>query len=116
VQLAGHDLTYIPEAVVNSRVKSNFFRIFKQELKWAEYDIYVYKKYESYPGMPAFSLYNTLRSLYHELRAVRWLLSDEKREIWIIRFALQLGRIKGFSKYKMYEYGIKNSGLKKIIE
>jgi GT2 family glycosyltransferase len=115
VQLAGHDLTYIPDAVVNSRARNDLFGIFKQELQWSEYDIYIYKKYEAYSGMPAFSLYQTFRSLYHELRAIRWLFMDEKKEIWIIRLALQLGRLKGFSKYKLYEYGIKNARLKKII-
>jgi glycosyltransferase involved in cell wall biosynthesis len=115
VQLAGHNLTYIPEAVINSRAKNDLRKIFMQELQWSEYDIYMHKKYESYSGMPAFSLYNTFRSLYHELRALRWLLSDKKRELWVIRLALQLGRLKGYSKYKLYEYGINNSRLKNII-
>ncbi len=115
VQLAGHKLMFIPEAVIHVRARSDFFKIFIQELKWAEYDIYVYKKYESYPGMPAFSLYKTFRSLYHSLRAVRWLFTDDKRGIWVIRMALQLGRLKGYTKYKLYEYGLPGLSVEKIV-
>lgn len=98
VQLAGHKLTFVPEAVIHYRARNSHYEMFKQEINWGEYDIYMYEEYKHY-DLADYTLRHVLRSLYNHLRSIKCFFSQEKRERWIIRLGTRLGRLKGMIKY-----------------
>ena len=100
VQLEGYDLTFIPDALVHVRARSNIYKIFKQEMRWAEYGYYLYKRYQSY-GAANYNVKDSVRQLYHNILSYRKLLDPERRCNWVIRSAIELGKIKGFLQYRL---------------
>lgn len=105
VQLKGYQLKFVPEAVIHIRAQNTDYKIFGQELKWAEYDVYLYEKYKDY-GMPEFTIKQNIRSLYHVLLRIKNLFHSEKRTLWLIRLSLQVGRLKGMIKYRFLKMNL----------
>jgi glycosyltransferase involved in cell wall biosynthesis len=105
VQLKGYELTFVPEAVMHYRARSTNFEIFRQEMKWAEYDVYLYEKYKHH-GIPDYTLKQNIRSLYHVLLSTKQLFTSGNRKLWTIRLGLYLGRLKGMIKYRYLNVGL----------
>jgi glycosyltransferase involved in cell wall biosynthesis len=101
VQQKGYKLSFAPEALVHVRARSSYYKIFKQEMKWAEYGFYLFKKYQRH-GLGDYPFRNNLRRLYYNFRNYHRLLKPYTRCSWIIRLAIDLGRIKGAVIYKLW--------------
>lgn len=110
VQLEGHKLIFILEAMIQMRSRSTNKKVFKQHMKWGEGDVYLLKKYKHH-GIEDYTTLQSIRSLYHVLRTWRNLFSPEKKELWIIRFGQRLGRLKGMIKYKYLKMGPQSQSL-----
>ncbi len=101
VQQEGYKLSFAPEALVYVRARDSYYKIFKQEMKWAEYGFYLYKKYQPY-GLADYPIKKSVWRLYNNFRNYHRLLRQYTRGSWIIRTAIELGRIKGAVIYQLW--------------
>lgn len=99
IQLAGHSLHFADAAVVHVRCREQFGRMFEQVSRWAEYNVFLYKKY----GQP--QRYELWRWKVYAiecrdlLRSLRNMKSKEERVALFWKVALQVGKLKGSVRY-----------------
>ncbi|MCB1757424.1 MAG: hypothetical protein KDJ38_18010, partial [Gammaproteobacteria bacterium] len=105
-QLAGHALTFVPDAVLAVRFRRDRKSTFKQSYRWGEYNILLFKRYKSYGALPK----HRWKRLFLELRYVisqlfRWYKLDDgqkMRTLWLLGWLL--GKFKGMIRYRTGPY------------
>jgi len=98
VQLAGHDLTFVPDAVVHVRYRTTLWSMFRQGRAFGRGEAYLYKQYRDFgmPGVP------WKLGAYHWWRlAVRLAKVRDRAEFahWFRSLAIRLGRLEGSVRY-----------------
>lgn len=101
IQLAGTQLHFVPDAVVHYRFRNTLAGLYKQSLLWGEYNVLLYKKYQS-QGLPKLSWYSGIISWLRIFKRSPQLLFAEKRARWVWTFAWQIGRLQGSLKYHVW--------------
>lgn len=103
VQLAGHDLGFARDAVVHVRHRETSKGMFRQAMRYGEYNVYIYKQYQPH-GMPKLGLWGGLVKgsvkwlmLAPRLAKAVWTRSGRSRWLWLAGW--RLGRLKGCVKY-----------------
>lgn len=99
-QLAGFPLHFIPEALVHIRHRDSFIGIYHQARRWAEYNVFLYKKYRPL-GMPALSWKDNLRPWVRLLRLLPQIRTQAGRARVIRQFGSRVGRVVGSVKYRV---------------
>lgn len=98
VQLAGHELVFVPEAVVHVRWRDAPEDIFRQARQNGEANVHLYSKYRSL-GMPRLSWKRGLIAWLYLLRTSPRVLDATERTRWMRQFHWRLGRLIGSFKY-----------------
>lgn len=110
VQYGGHTLVFVPEAAIHIRARSTQYQIFKQQMKWAEFDIYLSKKFKQH-GVNNYSTRAGIKLLYQHLRN----FSPKRKVLWLMELAVILGRLKGSLKYELIKRKLINKELENTI-
>jgi GT2 family glycosyltransferase len=100
VQLAGTALYFVPDAVVHVRMRHSLSGILKQALMWAEYNVFVYKRYQPF-GMPRLSLREGLVQWRYLARALPRVRNRADWARWVWNFGWRMGRLRGSIKYRI---------------
>jgi glycosyltransferase involved in cell wall biosynthesis len=99
IQLAGVEFYFVPDAVVYVRQRDKLRGLYRQARLWAEYNIFLYKRYRR-PGMEVSQPWKQhLREWKRLIRRSPQLLHKESRGGWVRRLGWQIGRLKGSIKY-----------------
>lgn len=106
VQLVGHELSFVPEAVLKVRFRRDKRSAFYQSLHWGQYNMLLFRKYRNY-GKPLRRRWNRLlRDSQQALRLFRrWhrlTPGEQMNAIWSTGWLL--GKIKGIFLYRMAPY------------
>jgi len=101
LQLAGHTLLHVPEAVVHYRLRPSFSTLVRQMYIWGRQSPMLYRDFRD-RGMPR-DLRGSLRQLVWLLGAVRHLpRSPRDRLVWCRHVAYRAGRIVGSFRYRVF--------------
>lgn len=101
IQLAGHPLIFVADAVVNIRHRHEPGRIYRQGMSYGLHNVLIYKKYRS-RGMPRLGLLpGLLRWAKLLLKAPVMLLSREGRSQLTWQLGWRIGRLKGCWRYRV---------------
>ncbi|HTG33692.1 MAG TPA: glycosyltransferase [Thermoanaerobaculia bacterium] len=99
IQLAGHELHFAPDAVVNIRHRHDPWNIFRQGVSYGRHNVLIYSRYRS-RGMPRLGvLPGVLRWGKLLLKTPLMLLTREERSRWLWQMGWRLGRIQGCFVY-----------------
>lgn len=100
-QLAGYPLIFVPEAVLQHRLRSSLNSLYRQQKNYGMYNVRLYKKYRKL-GMPALSRKTSIRGWYRLLRQVKGLGDPAARYQFISLLGWRMGRLAGSFKYRTW--------------
>jgi glycosyltransferase involved in cell wall biosynthesis len=101
LQLAGFQLHFAPDAVVNIRHRGDLGSIYRQGVSYGLHNVMIYERYRSL-GMPRLGWLPGLRKWASLLlRTPLLLLSREGRARWTWQLGWRVGRIRGCFRYKV---------------
>jgi glycosyltransferase involved in cell wall biosynthesis len=96
VQLAGHTLVFVPDAVVHYRLRATQTGIFVQASRYAEHAVYLYKRYGTRSSWDLWRWRAYLRSWRLLLRRTPELArTPEGRALFAWRLGTHIGALKG---------------------
>ena len=105
-QLDGHELHFVPDAVLAVRLRRDYTATFKQAFHWAEYNVRLAKRYKSYGEPPKrcwIRLWRDTARIATQL--VSWSRVSEQQKMNLAwQSGTQLGKIKGVIKYRANPY------------
>lgn len=101
VQMAGHEIKFVEQAILSMRLRSDFKGIYRQAKAYGEYNIRLSKKYRFTGEAPSYRW----RRFYREMIAVirRFFKKGTGKKdtaIFYQRLGWTLGRLKGVVKYR----------------
>ncbi len=100
IQLAGHPLTFVPDAVVHIRHRHEIGSIFKQGVSYGLHNVLIYSRYRG-RGMPRLGLLpGALRWAKLLLAAPVKLLTRSGRSRLAWQLGWRIGRLKGCWRYR----------------
>jgi glycosyltransferase involved in cell wall biosynthesis len=100
LQLAGYQLHFAPEAVVNIRHRGDLGSIYRQGVSYGLHNVHIYERYRS-RGMPRLGWLPGLRKWASLLLRTPLLLRREGRARWMWQLGWRVGRIQGCFRYKV---------------
>ena len=101
LQLAGYQLHFAPDAVVNIRHRGDLGSIYRQGVSYGLHNVMIYERYRG-QGMPRLGLLPGLRKWASLLlRTPLLLLSREGRARWMWQLGWRVGRIRGCLRYRV---------------
>lgn len=101
LQLAGFQLHFVPDAVVNIRHRGDLGSIYRQGVSYGLHNVMIYARYRG-QGMPRLGWLPGVRKwLSLLLRTPLLLLSREGRARWMWQLGWRVGRIKGCFRYRV---------------
>lgn len=100
VQLAGHELHFVPDALVHMRFREDTRTICRQAREWGEYNVRLYKKYRPL-GMPKASWRKGVGKWRRLLARVSELREPRRRVKWLWDLNWAFGRLRGCLKYRV---------------
>ncbi len=101
LQLAGFQLHFAPEAVVNIRHRGDLGGIYRQGVSYGLHNVLIYQRYQG-RGMPRLGWLPGLRKWASLLlRTPLLLLSQEGRARWLWQLGWRVGRIQGCFRYRV---------------
>jgi len=102
IQLEGIELKFVPEALIHYRYRNSIVKILRQARLWGEYNVYLYRKYQSF-GMPKLSKKGGIRRTFTLLQRLPSKLSGKKERAQLLwQFVWQYGRLIGCIKYRVF--------------
>lgn len=101
VQREGIKLHFVADAVMHMRYRPNLWETMLQAVKWATYNIKLYKKYLG-RGIPEYSHRQSVFTLKKFLKKFPQLFSNEHRQRYIRRLGMIIGSIIGSIKYRIF--------------
>lgn len=102
-QLSGHELVFVPEAVVHYRLRDSFRGIYRQARNYADYNVLLYKRYRP-RGMPKRHWVIGVGGwLALPLRLLRVRDRGSLGE-WIWALGWRVGRLKGSIKHRQLAF------------
>ena len=103
IQLEGVQLQFVPEALMHVRLRDTVSGIFHQARHWAEYNVAVYKKYQTSTDVrmpePWERYLVEWKQLFRRLRRVR---SKAALATYAWHLGWQLGRLKGSLRFRCH--------------
>jgi glycosyltransferase involved in cell wall biosynthesis len=101
LQLAGFQLHFVPDAVVNIRHRGDLGSIYRQGVSYGLHNVMIYERYRE-RGMPRLGwLPGARKWLSLLLRTPLLLLSREGRARWMWQLGWRVGRIQGCFRYRV---------------
>jgi GT2 family glycosyltransferase len=101
IQLAGHELAFVPDAVVRIRHRHDLGSIFRQGVSYGRHNVLIYRKYLPL-GMPRLGwLPGLLRWVKLLVKTPIMILTREGRARWTWQLGWRLGRLEGCWKYRV---------------
>ena len=101
IQLAGHALRFVPEAVVNVRHRGDLGGIFRQGVSYGKHNVLIYQRYRG-RGMPRLGvLPGLLRWAMLAVKTPILLLTRAGRARWLWQLGWRVGRIRGCFAYRV---------------
>lgn len=94
LQLAGTPLVFVPEALVHIRFRHDLSDMFRQAVRFGEYNVVLYERYRD-RGMPRLSLVLGLAKWAKLVVTAPLLLAPGARGRWLAQLAWRWGRLKG---------------------
>ena len=101
VQLAGHPLVFVPEALYHVRHRDDARGLYRQGRNWGEYNVLLLKRYREH-GMPAPTWDAGLKLWWRLILQSPALLRPGSREGWLWRFGYRVGQVRGSIKHRMF--------------
>ncbi len=102
IQLAGHPLEFVPDAVVHVRVRDHLAQVFRQGRQWGQYSVRLYQtsRQSGTDRLPhALQLgWRAWRSLVRGVPAM--LTKPTARRAWIFQLGYRTGRLLGTIRYR----------------
>jgi GT2 family glycosyltransferase len=100
VQLHGHDIVFVPDAVVYYRQRGRLRDVARQFAHYGRQDPHLYRDFHAL-GLPAISLRQSLSSWAHlVVKAPRYWSSPAGRRQWVRSAARRVGRIRGSLEWR----------------
>jgi glycosyltransferase involved in cell wall biosynthesis len=97
----GTKLHFVPEAVLHVRCRSSLPQLAKQAFTWAEYAVFIYKRYRAEGRSESWRWKLFIQQCRALLRSLPDVRSERGRAGWTWRFAWQLGRLSGSLKHRV---------------
>lgn len=101
VQLMGIALHFVPDAVMLVRFRQSVRDIFRQQQKWGEYNVRLYKRYSS-QGMPPIPRLSGLKRTIRQSGSLHMALRRQTRSKYVYWMGWNMGRLKGCVKYRVW--------------
>lgn len=100
IQLAGHDMGFVPDAVIHYRLRETLRDTWRQAFKYGEYNVKLYQLYRN-KGMGKLTVRRGLRGWYYLVRQVPRLFRADERGRFVWSTAWRLGRLYGSVRYRV---------------
>ncbi len=100
IQRAGTPLVFVPDAVVQVRLRHDLGGMFRQALSYGEHNVAIYKKYRPL-GMPRLGLTGALARWAKLTLSLPGLLTAARRPRVVWQLGWRLGRLRGCVKYRV---------------
>jgi len=100
-QLAGATFHFVPDAVMRVRFRDNLRDIYRQKRNYAEYNVFLSKRYRSYGDPmphPWRGYFNGWKNLLCSLK--KWRVASLRAD-WVGQFGTLIGKTKGILKYRV---------------
>lgn len=94
LQLAGHTLAFVPDAVVHIRFRPDLRGSFWQAYGYGRYNVMLYKRYRAH-GMPRLRVRDGVAALVTMVLRLPRLFDPELRAAYVRAVGFRLGRIRG---------------------
>jgi glycosyltransferase involved in cell wall biosynthesis len=101
IQLAGHELHFVPAAVIHLRMRDRGGALFRQARGWGQYSVRLYRESRrlgterlAHPWRLGFEAW---RNLLFALPSVR---SAQARKTWLFQLGYRMGRLVGSIRYR----------------
>jgi GT2 family glycosyltransferase len=101
IQLAGTPLTFVPDAVVHIRMRSDLLGMFRQARVHSEWNVWIYRRYRD-RGMPKLPLHAGVTRWAKLILSMPRLLTRRGRAEWIRQLGWRLGRVRGSIRYRVF--------------
>jgi glycosyltransferase involved in cell wall biosynthesis len=100
LQLAHHEIVFVPDAVVHYRERAQLSEIARQFLHYGRQDPHLFRDFRR-AGMPASGVISGLRAWGHLIVLAPWYWSDAaRRRQWVRSASRRLGRIRGSVQWR----------------
>lgn len=99
LQLAGHELHFVPEAVTHIRFRGTPRDIFKQARSYGAYNVVLYRRYQQH-GMPTLSWASEAQAWIKLLRRLPYIFDGKRRPKWVRDFGWHYGRVQASVKFR----------------
>lgn len=103
VQMRGHQLQFVPEAVLHVRYRHSLQGIYRQARGYAEYNVILYKRYRQ-QGMPAADWRRGMRAWWPTLRKLLKVRSKAALAKWLWQFGWRMGRLQASVKHRVLAF------------
>lgn len=98
IQLAGHELHFVYDAVIYIRFRADARSIYRQAKSYGEFNVLLYKRYRG-KGMPPLSWKSGLLGWFGVAKTLPHLGNEDKRHRWLWQFGWRYGRLLGSLRY-----------------
>lgn len=102
IQLAGHALHFVPEAVVHVRVRGKLRDVFRQGCSWGRYSVRLYRASRALGTNPLPNPcrlgFDAWRSIVLSMPSVR---AERFRRTWVFQLGYRIGRLLGSIRERM---------------
>ncbi len=103
VQMRGHQLQFVPEAVLHVRYRHSLQGIYRQARGYAEYNVILYKRYRQ-QGMPEADWRRGMRAWWPTLRKLLKVRSKAALAKWLWQFGWRMGRLQASVKHRVLAF------------
>ena len=98
VQLAGHELQFVPDALIYIRFRADAHSIYRQAKSYGEFNVFLYKRYRD-KGMPPLSWKSGVLGWVGVAKTLPQLTDETTRNRWLWQFGWRWGRLLGSLRY-----------------
>lgn len=99
-QLAGAELVFVPDAIIQIRYRENLSGAFRQAMVWGTRNVWIYKKYRPL-GMPELSWKVGVHNWIRQFRRLLRIRTKRQWTRWLWQFGWLLGRVRGCIRYRV---------------
>jgi glycosyltransferase involved in cell wall biosynthesis len=103
LQLGGTPLEFVPEALIHIRLRNTLKAIYRQALRWGEYNVVLYKRYRrcGMPKIPRRAGVAAWINIFRLLPKYQY-MDPTNRAQFIWQLAWRIGRLKGSLKQRVF--------------
>ena len=101
LQLAGHQIRFLPEAWISYRQRATLRHMFKQHCNFGQARVLLYREYKTH-GMTRRSIQSALLEWFGLIRSAFLVRTFDQKARWVRRLGKCYGQIKGSIKYRAF--------------